>query len=123
MLLIVRLILAGGTGFLGRALHARLSEQGHDVNVLTRHAATAPARVRWNPDGAAGPWARAIDGADVVINLAGEGIADARWSASRKRALRDSRLLATRSLVAAIREASKPPALLVNASGIGFYGD
>jgi uncharacterized protein (TIGR01777 family) len=58
-----------------------------------------------------------------VINLAGAGIADARWTAARKATLRDSRILSTRSLVAAIRHADQRPAMLVNASGVGYYGD
>ena len=123
MLPIMRTILAGGTGFLGRALHTRLRGRTHDVTVLTRRAPANPAQVPWTPDGSAGAWAAVFDGADVVVNLCGEGIADARWSEARKQALRDSRVLSTRSVVAAIRAASRPPALLVNASGIGYYGD
>jgi uncharacterized protein (TIGR01777 family) len=58
-----------------------------------------------------------------VVNLAGAGIADARWTGARKKILRDSRILATRSLVNAIHSAARPPAVLVSSSGIGYYGD
>jgi uncharacterized protein (TIGR01777 family) len=119
----MRIVLAGGTGFLGRALHARLRAERHQVIVLTRHAARDPEHIPWQPNGASGGWARALSHADAVVNLAGEGIADARWTAARKRALRDSRLLSTRSIVAAIRDLSPRPAVLVNASGVGYYGD
>ena len=118
----MRVVLPGGSGFLGHALHARLRPAGHEVVVLTRRAAADASRVHWDPNGGVGEWARVIDGADAVINLAGENIADARWTATRKKALRESRTLSTRSVVAAIRQASKPPTVLVNASGIGYYG-
>ena len=74
------------------------------------------------PDGTAGDWAGVLDGVDAVVNLAGAGIADRRWSAGRKREIESSRLLATRSLVAAIQLASRPPQVLVSASGVGYYG-
>lgn len=120
-----KIVVAGGSGFLGTALRARLREDGHAVANLTRRPTpTAPDDVAWTADGtASGPWARAIDGADAVVNLAGEGIADRRWDDERKRALRTSRVLATRSIVAAIDQAAAPPRVLVNASGIGYYGD
>ena len=116
------IILAGGTGFLGTALQGHLRSSGHDVRVLTRRSGGGRDQIPWTPDGTAGAWSSALDGADVVINLSGAGIADARWTAGRKRILRDSRVLSTRSLVLAIQRASRPPALL-NASGVGYYGD
>lgn len=120
----MRLVLAGGTGFLGRALRARVNGLGHQVLVLTRRPRPGSAdEVAWEPDGRAGAWASVLDAADAVINLAGEGIADARWTDARKAALQKSRVAATRSIVAAIRSVAKPPAVLVNASGIGYYGD
>ena len=119
----MQVILAGGSGFLGRALHQRLRRDRHAVAVLTRRPRTGvPEDLAWIPDGSAGSWAHALNGADAVVNLAGEGIADRRWTAERKRALRDSRLLATRSLVAAMRQVERPPRVLINASGIGYYG-
>jgi uncharacterized protein (TIGR01777 family) len=122
----LRVVIAGGTGFLGRALTSRLTAAGHDVVVLTRHppdARGSPRYVRWSPDGGAGDWAQSIEGADAVVNLAGEGLADRRWTTQRKAILRSSRIFSTRSLVAAIRIAARRPALLVGASGIGYYGD
>jgi uncharacterized protein (TIGR01777 family) len=74
------------------------------------------------PDGTTGPWASAINGADAIVNLAGEGIADARWTPERKKALRSSRVLATRSLVAAVQQALQPPAVMVSGSAVGYYG-
>jgi uncharacterized protein (TIGR01777 family) len=119
----MRIVLAGGTGLLGRALHGRLHTAGHQVLVLTRQPQPGQTHQRpWKPDGTAGPWAEALAGADAVVNLVGEGIADARWTVTRKAALRSSRLLATRSLVAAIREVPERPAAFVSASAVGYYG-
>ena len=117
----MRIVIAGGSGFLGRALQDHLRGLDHSVTVLSRRSQTAH-QVAWTPNGSTGPWAAALEGSDAVVNLAGEGIADGRWTAARKAALRSSRVLSTRSLVAAMRGLSKPPALL-NASGIGYYGD
>jgi len=117
----VRIVVAGGTGFLGRALADRLQHSGHDVKVLSRRPAL-PREVGWVPDGSAGSWAAAIEGADAVINLAGESIAGARWTAAHKQRIRDSRLHATRSLATAIQQAVRPPSVFLSGSAIGYYG-
>jgi uncharacterized protein (TIGR01777 family) len=79
--------------------------------------------VGWNPDGSAGPWAVALESTDVVINLAGEGIADRRWTTTRKAALVSSRISATRSLVAALHAMrSRPPRAFISGSAVGYYG-
>jgi uncharacterized protein len=119
----MRVVIAGGSGFLGRALAASLRGSGHDVAVLTRRTRAGEGdEIVWNPDGGSGPWSARLGGVDAVVNLAGEGIADARWTASRKRALRDSRLRATSSLAAAIANAPSPPRVFLSASGVGYYG-
>ncbi len=123
----MRIVIPGGSGFLGRALSRRLAKDGHTVVVLTRDALAPrePGFVRyasWTPDGTAGAWAREFDGADAVINMAGAGIADKRWTSARKQVLRQSRVLSTRSVVAAIRAMSVKPAVLIQGSGAGYYG-
>ena len=131
----MRVVIAGGSGFLGSPLAWAWAEDGHDVRVLTRSLAPGQAqhesgtgrpgitRVGWEPDGRAGHLAREFDGATAVINLAGTSIAGARWTAARKKAIRDSRIRATQSLVAAFAESSSPPATFISASGVGYYGD
>lgn len=116
-------VLAGGSGFLGGKLRAQLESDGHRVLNLTRAARpNRPGDVTWQPDGAAGGLSRHLDGADAVVNLAGENIAATFWSEGRKARLRDSRLLATRTLVRAIAECSRPPRALVSGSAVGYYG-
>jgi uncharacterized protein (TIGR01777 family) len=129
----MRIVIAGGSGFLGSPLAEVYAEEGHDVRVLTRSLPPGESRhesgtgvpgitrVGWKADGENGPWAQTIDGADAVVNLAGESLGDKRWSPQRKALLRDSRILATRSLAAAVRAAAKPPAVFVSASGVDYY--
>ena len=123
----MKIVIAGGTGFLGRPLTERLLAEGHDVVVLTRGGASQmPARaVVWSPGddvGSGGRWAGEIDGAYAVVNLAGESIAGRRWSAAHKQHILDSRVGATRSLAAAIGRASRPPSVFASGSAVGYYG-
>ena len=116
-------VLAGGSGFLGRALHAHFSAAGHTVRTLTRRPRPGVREeVAWQPDGSIGPWATALHDADVVVNLAGEGIADKRWTAARKDALRTSRILPGRSLAGALAAAPSRPRTLITSCAIGYYG-
>jgi uncharacterized protein (TIGR01777 family) len=117
----MRIVVAGGTGFLGTPLVSQLRATGHEVFVLTRGTATAE-RITWVPDGTIGPWARIIDGSDAVVNLSGESIAPRRWTSAQKARIRDSRIQATRSIVAAIHAVDRKPAVLLNASAVGYYG-
>jgi len=131
----MKVVIAGGSGFLGNALAWAWAEESHDVRVLTRSLPPGQAqhesgtgkpgitRIGWTADGLAGSVAKELDGASALINLAGESIDGGRWSAARKQALRDSRLLATRSLVTALAQAVDPPPIFISASGIGYYGD
>ena len=119
----MKLVIAGGSGFLGEPLVRRLLARGDDLAVLSRN----PSRVRagravpW--DGKSqGPWSAEVDPADAVINLAGENIGEGRWTESRKRKLIDSRVDATNAIVTALQNAQKRTRTLVNASAVGYYG-
>jgi uncharacterized protein len=123
----MRIVIAGGSGFLGRPLAAALAADGHDVVTLTRgdgprRGQTRSRAVPWTPGGDTGPWAAEIDGAGAVVNLAGESIAGRRWSAGHKQRIRDSRVHATRSLVSAIQAAEAPPPVFLSGSAVGYYG-
>ena len=129
----MKIVIAGGTGFLGRPLTVSLLKEGHEVVVLTRGSTSLPrppttaiaagARpVVWDPSGDLGPWAAEVSGAHAVVNLAGESIAGRRWTAAHKQRILDSRLRATRSLVAAVRAAATPPTVFVSGSAVGYYG-
>lgn len=122
----LHVMVTGATGFLGRALVARLLEDGHRVTVASRSPGSIEAQpggsvsaVDWNDDDAL---ARALSSADVVVHLAGESIAG-RWTTARKERIRASRVEGTRRLVQAIARAELRPRALVAASAVGWYGD
>src|SRR5688572_26742509 len=117
----MRIVVAGGSGFLGRSLVHACRADGHEVKVLTRRPRDAD-DVRWSPGAGGAAWTAALEHTTAVVNLAGEGIADSQWTASRKRAILDSRVAATRALAAAIRACAHPPRVFLSASGVGFYG-
>ena len=125
----MKIVIAGGTGFIGRALVKRLLEDGHRLIVLSRrvdafkNTPSANIKVEAWDGRTQGVWASQLDGADAVVNLSGEGIADRRWTEKRKQALRSSRLDSARAIVSAIGSCSKKPTVLVNASAVGYYGD
>jgi uncharacterized protein (TIGR01777 family) len=128
----MRILIAGGSGFLGRRLGSALLEAGQDVTVLSRArdgvSDTLPAGVvvrRWDPPRVDDDLVAAIRGADAVVNLAGVAIGGRPWTPGRKRAILESRLAATGALVEAIGRLppKERPKVLVNASGIDIYGD
>jgi len=120
----MRIVIAGGTGFLGQALTAQLVKDRHEVVILSRsHRNISGARVvAWTPDGSTGAWASEVAAADAVVNLSGAGIADKRWSDARKAELLESRTKSAQSLVEAIRGATRKPSVFVQASAVGYYG-
>ena len=122
----MKVVIAGGTGFLGQPLAEALASGGRDVVVLTRrlgaHAVDSRIRqVAWNPDEGKGPWTAEVEGA-AVVNLAGEPIAAKRWSPSQKQRILDSRVRATRALAEAVRAAARPPLAFISGSAVGYYG-
>ena len=122
----MRIVLAGGTGFIGRALGEKLLSAGHEVIVLTRQSASGKTGrekfVAW--DGrTVGAWGECLDGSNAVINLSGENIASKRWTAFQKQKILGSRVEATRAIVNAIKLVRRKPELLINVSAVGYYGD
>lgn len=122
----MRVVIAGGSGFLGSSLTDRLAGEGHEVVVLSRGREPAGATnvrfANWTPNGDTGPWAKELEQADAVINLSGAGIADKRWSEARKRLIADSRILSTRSIAKAFGAIARRPAVMIQGSGAGYYG-
>lgn len=122
----MKIAIAGATGFVGSRLVERLQAEGHTVLVLARNAAKAARAfpqaevVAYTPL-ESGPWQAKLAGCDGVVNLAGEPISE-RWTAERKQAILVSRQVGTQKIVEAIAQANPKPAVLVNASAIGFYG-
>ena len=123
----MKILVTGSTGLVGSALVDALARDGHTVCRLVRPQTKAEGGthgafdVAWNPE--TGELGGAAVGADAVVNLGGASIADGRWSASRKRLLRTSRVDATHALVTALGEMNAKPSVVVSASAIGFYGN
>jgi len=115
------IIVAGGSGFLGGALVRAWRGEGHRVKVLTRRPRNSD-EVGWTPESGGGAVAAVLEQSDAVVNLAGEGIADKRWTPARKAAILDSRVTSTRALATAIRACARPPRAFISASAVGIYG-
>src|SRR5262245_56028666 len=120
----MNLVITGASGFIGSRLIERLGP-AHDLKLLTRQRARQTGLGRqwivWQP-GAAGEWERCVDGADGIINLVGEPIANKRWSSEQKDRIRSSRVNTTRALVGAIAKAKAKPKFLISGSAVGYYG-
>jgi len=118
----MRILLSGASGFIGSALRRVLEQEGHEVSALSRSAPADSSAVQWDPDsGELVPVA--LEGWDAVVHLAGEGIGDRRWNEAHKRRVRDSRIKGTTLLSRTLAKLDRPPAVLLSASAIGYYGD
>ncbi|WP_065959821.1 TIGR01777 family oxidoreductase [Curtobacterium sp. UCD-KPL2560] len=116
------ILVAGASGFIGTPLVRALREAGHHVTTLVRREPRTASEFRWSP-GSRPLDPAVLDGADVVVNLAGASIGKLPWTESYKRQILDSRVQATETLVAAMRKAPTPPALFLSGSASGVYGD
>jgi uncharacterized protein len=119
-----RIVVSGGTGYIGSALVQHLVARGDSVVVLTRGEARSgnPSRVAWDPYQVE-DWAKALDGVDAVVHLAGERAVGSRYTEAVKKRIYDSRVVSTKNVVAAIAQAEVKPRVLVSASAVGYYGN
>ncbi|MBN2548008.1 MAG: TIGR01777 family oxidoreductase [Anaerolineales bacterium] len=124
----MRVIIPGGSGLIGAALSTELIKNGYEVFILSRQPdrqkEKLPEGVRavgWDGKSAAG-WGSLADGAKAIVNLAGENLAAGRWTEARKQAIRDSRVHAGQAIVQAVDGAGQKPEVVIQASGVGYYG-
>ncbi|EOS96150.1 TIGR01777 family oxidoreductase [Erwinia tracheiphila] len=120
----MHILLTGGTGLIGRHLIPLLLTQGHQVSVVTRNVAAAREKL----DKRVNLWSeltqqRDLNGIDAVINLAGEPIADKRWTEQQKQRLCQSRWQITGQLAALIKDSDCPPVVFISGSATGYYGN
>ncbi len=110
----MHVLITGGTGFIGQALHSYLQAAGHDVRILSRKSGWDVVNQTMDPS--------VLDGIDAIVHLAGAGIADKRWTTSRKKELIASRVDSTRLLAHALQTQKHQVKTLISASAIGYYG-
>lgn len=124
-----RVIVTGGTGFIGRHLSKRLMEKGYEVVCLTRNVSSAKQEgdsrilfTGWDGRTAVG-WGGYAEGSAAIVNLAGENLASGRWDKKRKQRIIQSRLQAGKAVVDAVKSARRKPGVVIQASAVGFYGN
>ena len=124
----MRIIITGGSGLIGRALTPHLTAQGHKVIILSRNPAQMAGlppgtqAARWDGRTAAG-WGHLITADTAIINLAGASIGDGRWTAARKQEILDSRLHSAQAVIEAVTTAAAKPAVVIQSSAVGYYGN
>ena len=117
----MKVLIAGGAGFLGKALTKSLASDNHEVLVLTRHTPRRPNQFQWDGVTTTG-WGNLVNEVDAVVNLTGFGLEHWPWTKRQKQKFIDSRVIPGRALVSAIQNASRRPRVFLQASGINYYG-
>lgn len=119
----MKVLISGGTGFLGRNLSHSLIHDNHQVYILTRgdHVPSGAQAVQWDARTTTG-WGQLVNEMDVVIHLAGKSLSSWPWTAAKKQTFHDSRILPGLALVEAIQKATHRPGLFIQQSGINYYG-
>ncbi|MBA2627385.1 MAG: TIGR01777 family protein [Gemmatimonadales bacterium] len=118
----MHVVVTGASGLIGSAVVSLLGTGGHQISRLVRRPAAAPGEISWDPARGSIDSA-ALEGVDAVVHLAGEGIAERRWSTARKQAILTSRTEGTRLLASALAGLARRPRVLISASAVGIYGD
>jgi uncharacterized protein len=117
----MKVLIAGGSGFLGTALKRSLAKDGHDVFILTRRALQDPHQIQWDGRTTTG-WGHIVNDVDAVVNLTGYGLEHWPWTKRQKQKFVDSRALPGRALTSAIQNAERRPRVFLQTSGVNFYG-
>lgn len=118
----MKILISGSHGLVGTALIKSLKADGHEIFRLVRHYPDAPDQIEWSPERYSIALSM-IEGFDAVVHLAGESIAEGRWSDEKKKRIRESRVRGTKLLGDALANMTHPPGRFISASAIGFYGD
>jgi uncharacterized protein (TIGR01777 family) len=117
----MKVLIAGGSGFLGTSLQNSLAKNGHEVFILTRRAASDQHKIQWDGKTTKG-WGQLVNDMDAVVNLTGYGLEHWPWTKRQKQKFVDSRVRPGRALVAAIQNAERRPRVLLQTSGVNYYG-
>lgn len=118
----MKILISGASGLIGTALSQHLRKNGHEVVTLVRRTARTTSEITWDPSRLSIP-DTALDGIDAVINLAGAGVGDRRWTRRYKDIIRNSRVTSTQTIAQAIAHSQHKPQVFINGSAIGIYGN
>ena len=118
----MKILISGSHGLVGTALIKALQPDGHDIYRLVRHYPDSPDQIEWSPERYSIALSL-IEGFDAVVHLAGESIAEGRWTDEKKRKIRESRTKGTKLLADALGNLTARPRVMLSASAIGYYGD
>src|SRR5882762_1965337 len=118
----MKILISGSHGLVGTALIQALESEGHEIFRLVRYAPSSDHEIEWSPDRYSIALAR-LEGFDAVVHLAGESIAEGRWTDEKKKRIRESRVKGTRLLGDALANLTQPPKVMISASAIGYYGN
>src|SRR5215213_4459424 len=115
------ILITGASGMIGRRLQDLLGSKGHELLLASRRDPKSSNEVKWSVENGFDALEK-LEGLDAVIHLAGESISGLRWTDEKKKAIRDSRVLGTRSVVDNMAGLSKKPRVFISGSATGFYG-
>lgn len=118
----MKILISGSHGLVGTALIKALVPEGHEIFRLVRYAPRYESEIEWSPERYSIALAR-LEGFDAVVHLAGESIAEGRWTDEKKKRIRESRAKGTRLLSDALANLTQPPKTLISASAVGYYGN
>ena len=117
----MKVLIAGGSGFLGTSLRKSFAKDGHEVFILTRHPSRDPKRIQWDGKTTEG-WGQLVNEVDAVVNLTGYGLEHWPWTKRQKQKFLDSRIIPGRALVTGIQNAERRPRVFLQTSGVNHYG-
>lgn len=120
----MRILITGASGLIGKAIAATLREKGNELILASRSEPAAAEDIRWDAQtGFSVEDLPRLEGLDVVIHLAGESVSGLRWTEDKKKAIRDSRVDGTRTMIETFAKLKTKPRMFITASAVGFYGD
>ena len=120
----MKVLITGASGLIGTALQKSFEEKGYEMLLASRNEPKDDEHIHWNMDtGFADDDLTRLEGLDAVIHLAGENVSGLRWTDEKKKAIRDSRVFGTRTMIEAFARLEKKPKVFITGSAIGFYGD